>query len=185
MADAVQIGLSAFKNNKRWNYLVIWGDQVTINRKTVKKIINHHLSTNANMTFASAMRISPYIHIARDRKGHIHEILEAREGDIMPEKGESDCGIFLFKGDSLISGLDKLRKLTYDKKTRTFTRLNGRQSRTNEINFLPIIQLLVNMDKKVETVRIRNMQETIGINTITDVKSLHNLTNKTTYMMIQ
>ena len=36
----------------------------------------------------------PYIHLQRDGAGRIVEILHRREGDAMPDEGESDMGLF-------------------------------------------------------------------------------------------
>ena len=39
-------------------------------------------------------RADPYIHLLRDEAGRIVRILHRREGDAMPESGESDMGVF-------------------------------------------------------------------------------------------
>ena len=169
MADAVSVGLHAFNDDQMCDYLVIWGDQVTIQRKTLERIIIHHHVTGAWLTFPTSWRPSPYIHITRDAHGGVYGVLEAREGDVMPSEGESDCGVFLSRSEVLKQGLSDLKTRTWDPLAQRFCRLDGCPSTTGEFNFLPLISLWASQGVRVEGLPMATADETRGVNTLDDV----------------
>jgi bifunctional N-acetylglucosamine-1-phosphate-uridyltransferase/glucosamine-1-phosphate-acetyltransferase GlmU-like protein len=169
MADAVSVGVRAYGDDQACDYLVIWGDQVTVRRETLEKVVAHHCSTGAWLTFPTSWRASPYIHIVRDANGRVCGVLEAREGDAMPSEGESDCGVFLVRGEVIKQGLSDLRTRTWDSRTQRFCRLDGSPSHTGEFNFLPLIGLWALQGALVEALCVATPDETRGVNTVAEV----------------
>jgi bifunctional UDP-N-acetylglucosamine pyrophosphorylase/glucosamine-1-phosphate N-acetyltransferase len=169
MADAVRVGLTAFGSDNLCDYLIIWGDQVTVRRETLEQVMAHHRAAGAWLTFPTSRRKSPYIHIVRDEQGAVRGVLEAREGDTMPPDGESDCGVFLLRGQVLEQGLANLKARTWDPLAQRFCRLDGRPSATGEFNFLPLISLWAMEGASVEALPIATVYETQGVNTPDEV----------------
>lgn len=168
MADAVELGVRALGSSRDCDYLVIWGDQVTVRRETIEATVVHHRKTAASLTLPTTYRKSPYIHIRRDAKGMVVGVLEAREGDEMPEQGESDCGVFVARGEHLIEGLAQLRAAMYDRTAGKYNRLDGLPSTTGEFNFLPIITLWAQSGLLVEALLQAETLESVGVNTRED-----------------
>jgi len=175
MADAVWVGLNAFDDAASCDYLIIWGDHVTVRRETLAQVIAHHRATGAAITFPTSRRESPYIHIERDQSGRVRNVLEAREGDSLPSEGESDCGVFLARGEWLRQGLSDLRARTIDPTRQRFGRLDGRTSATGEFNFLPLITLWAEQGKLVQAVCVAMLKETRGINTQQEARDVEQL----------
>jgi bifunctional UDP-N-acetylglucosamine pyrophosphorylase/glucosamine-1-phosphate N-acetyltransferase len=97
-------------------------------------------------------RRAPYIHLQRDASGRIVEILHRREGDAMPEVGESDAGVFVLSRDSF---LQRLPQYALDVPV---------GATTGERNFLPFIAW-VHRSAPVATVEVENEMEAVGVNT--------------------
>jgi bifunctional UDP-N-acetylglucosamine pyrophosphorylase / glucosamine-1-phosphate N-acetyltransferase len=173
MADAVEIGVRSFNFEKSCDYLVIWGDHVSVRRMTIQKVINEHQKSGAWLTFPTSIKKSPYTHVIRNENGNVSGILEAREGDVMPPEGENDCGIFLLKGEMIIQGLDELRVKTWDSKNLKFNRLNGRLSHNGEFNFLSIINLWASKSILLKALPIASQDETQGINSLSDTQKFN------------
>lgn len=165
MADAVRKGLCAFARRDNCDYLIVWGDQATVQRETLEKVLAHHRARGAWLTFPTCWRRAPYIHIRRDETGRVRDVLEMREGDAMPGEGENDCGVFVARGEVLARGIEDLEAATWDARRRCYTRLDGRASATGEFNFLPLIGLWARQGRLVEALPIAREFESQGINT--------------------
>jgi len=158
MGDAV---LKSYEYAVTKNTLVIWGDQVSILKQTIEKCIaSHNSRVNAKFTCPVYRREKPYIHFSVENK-RLKEVLQQREGDLMPETGLSDCGLFLFNTKSLF---DSLKKNIYNK--------NLIGAKTREINFLPLFPEFDKQTGETELLEIIEEEETIGINDINDVKKI-------------
>jgi hypothetical protein len=118
----------------------------------------HHQSTvNARCTMPTFVRDNPYIHLQSDRTGRLVKVLQAREGDPMPETGESDCGLFCFDTAALFEALSAARDLP---------RMRG--ALTGEWNLLPLLELLDDGPGQLNCVRVDDVIQTVGINTAAD-----------------
>jgi bifunctional UDP-N-acetylglucosamine pyrophosphorylase/glucosamine-1-phosphate N-acetyltransferase len=133
----------------------VWGDQVSLRRSTIvtglKTLEGHQ---HCLLALPTILRQDPYIHFSRDSKNIITRVLQAREGDKMPAVGESDCGLFFFRTKEILQALERYKDSW---------ELLGLV--TKELNFLPIIPLLGDTPESVISLRIIELQETIGINT--------------------
>jgi bifunctional UDP-N-acetylglucosamine pyrophosphorylase/glucosamine-1-phosphate N-acetyltransferase len=145
---------------ERCDYLIIWGDQVTVSRETLLICLLHHQCSDSKPAFTlpTCKIENPYIHFLRDENGALSDILQRREGDAMPRKGETDCGVFIIKGDLLFTGL------------KAFKKGNERGRKSSEFNFLPFIAHLSRSGYTVDLLPIADEIETRGINSLEDIE---------------
>ena len=128
MADAVRCGLASVETR---HTLIVWGDQVALRPESLDFSMRlHQGSAQPAAVCPTLWRDHPYIHFERE-SDKVVRILQAREGDAMPERGESDSGVFLFRTDALRHYLPRLLE-------------SGEciGKKTGELNFLPIFPIL-------------------------------------------
>jgi bifunctional N-acetylglucosamine-1-phosphate-uridyltransferase/glucosamine-1-phosphate-acetyltransferase GlmU-like protein len=155
MGDAVELGLDSVSTR---HVVVVWGDQVALRQSSVDACLRLHAGPlEADVTCPTVFRENPYIHFDRDSTGRICALRQAREGDSMPEHGESDTGFFCFRTEALRRLLKQHRE-------------NPEQAGalTREFNLLPVIPLAANLDLSVLTPRIMRLEETVGVNSTRD-----------------
>lgn len=156
MGDAVALALPLVTTP---HVAVVWGDQVALRRSSVAACMRLHTGPlNADVTCPTVVRPDPYIHFERDGEGRICGLRQRREGDVMPEQGESDTGFFCFR-----TGL--LRQLLTESGGVERT---GRATR--ESNLLPVIPLASRRGLTVISPRIMALEETVGINSRGDAE---------------
>ena len=102
----------------------------------------------------------PYIHLQRDGAGRIVEILHRREGDAMPEEGESDMGLF-----ALAVGRASRELLP------RYAREVALGSTTGERNFLPFIAW-ASAEHEVVTFPSIDAMEAVGVNTPEELQAV-------------
>jgi bifunctional UDP-N-acetylglucosamine pyrophosphorylase/glucosamine-1-phosphate N-acetyltransferase len=155
MADAIACGLPAVKTP---NTLIVWGDQVALQPSSLDLCMRLHQGpANPAATLPTLYRAQPYIHFERDHSGRIRRVLQAREGDSMPDSGESDSGLFLFRSGALREALAAL-----------LASPDAVGARTGELNFLPVFTLLDN----IVSARIMSEEESTGVNSRADAEYL-------------
>jgi len=108
-------------------------------------------------TCPTLLRDHPYIHFERDPSGQVIRVLQAREGDALPERGESDSGVFLFHTETLRRELPRLL---------ASAECTGKQ--THELNFLPIFPMV----ERLITLPIMTEPESVGVNSPADAQYL-------------
>jgi bifunctional N-acetylglucosamine-1-phosphate-uridyltransferase/glucosamine-1-phosphate-acetyltransferase GlmU-like protein len=162
MGDAVAAGMA---NVRTSHVVVLWGDQVAIRKASVEAALRlHEGPLEPEITCPTVFRSDPYIHFERDAFGLLCHVLQAREGDSMPEHGESDTGMFCFQTAVLLRLL---------REWRSNARTVG--ARTQEFNLLPLIPLAARALRPVLTPHIMSVEETLGINTQTDAMVVETL----------
>lgn len=155
MADAIACGLPCVETP---HTMIVWGDQVALRPASLEFAIGVHEGPAApEATCPTLLRDHPYIHFERDESGKVVNVLQAREGDAMPERGESDSGVFLFRTEILRRDLPRLL---------ASAACVGRQ--TGELNFLPIFPML----EKLITLPIMTGPESVGVNSRADAEYL-------------
>jgi bifunctional UDP-N-acetylglucosamine pyrophosphorylase / glucosamine-1-phosphate N-acetyltransferase len=155
MADAIWSALPTVSSRST---LVVWGDQVTVDSATVGRTIAlHHSRSNARLTMPTVVREHPYICFERDSTGILSRVAEAREGAVMPERGESDCGVFAFETADLRAVLGKARR----------DRL-GMGNVTKELNLLPLLPLFQQGPESVVCFEIKDLDQALGVNSKQD-----------------
>jgi bifunctional UDP-N-acetylglucosamine pyrophosphorylase/glucosamine-1-phosphate N-acetyltransferase len=160
MGDAVFAARSKVTTK---NCLVVWGDQVGLRTETIRVCMRAHaLRSNALLTLPTVLRRKPYIHFERDPTGRLKTVLQAREGDTMPEVGESDCGVFLFETRALFEALESAHS--------SLSLVCG--AATHEFNLLPILPLFDKTPGNLCSVRVYGLEQTVGVNTVDDAQAI-------------
>ena len=161
MGDAILCARSGFSETEIENcdFVIVWGDQITVSKQTVLTTLLYHqfAAPESVLAFPTCRLDNPYIHFEKDENCEITALYQKREGDTMPETGESDCGVFVVRGTTLFRHLE-----TYKQEAES-----GAQTR--EFNFLPFIVWLADNGHKVVALPIAEPVETRGINTKEDV----------------
>ncbi len=140
--------------------LIVWGDQVALRGETigiVARLLEGPLCPDA--VIPTVWRAAPYIHFERDAAGRISRVLQAREGDPMPEAGESDAGVFALWTEALAAAFSTPQPAP-------------RGAKTGEWNFLPVFAALAAGGRRVLTARIAGEAESIGVNTAAEAAAL-------------
>jgi bifunctional UDP-N-acetylglucosamine pyrophosphorylase/glucosamine-1-phosphate N-acetyltransferase len=158
MADAIQAALPQLRTP---HALIVWGDQAALKPESLDVGARLHENAAPLATVPTVMRDKPYIHFERDFHNRVIRVLQAREGDNMPAKGESDCGVFFFRSIALRRLLAELQHNGAGL---------GRQ--TGEFNFLPALPLAARLPGSLLTPRIMTEEESIGVNSRQDAEIL-------------
>ena len=159
MADAVRRGLAQVETR---HTLIVWGDQVAIRPASLQFLMRLHQGIAQPAAVCPTLwRDRPYIHFERGESGRLLRILQAREGDRMPERGESDSGVFLFRTEALRQALPRLLESG---------ECIGRQ--TGELNFLPIFPMFDSQPGQLITAPIMTEEESVGVNSAADAAYL-------------
>jgi len=162
MADAVW---QAKPHVKTQHSLVVWGDQVALTRETISACMYAHMSRqDPALTLPTVWRKNPYIHFERDDRERLMKVHQAREETLSLQEGENDCGIFFFKTTGLFDIIESARaqRLSIGEKT-------------GEFNLLPLLPLFDRKDGDVVTLRIKRLEETLGVNTPEDARRMEDI----------
>lgn len=152
MLDAILLGQPAVRDAS--NVWVTWCDQVAVHPRTIERLAD--TDAGAPLVMPTVTSANPYIHLERDAGGRIVRVLHRREGDRMPETGESDMGLFAMSADVF---------------TELLPRYAGEVeigSVTRERNFLPFIPWLART-RAVATFPCAHPMEALGVNTPEDL----------------
>jgi bifunctional UDP-N-acetylglucosamine pyrophosphorylase/glucosamine-1-phosphate N-acetyltransferase len=157
MLDAILLAADAVRSLEPARIWITWCDQIGIHPETVATLLRCSTEhPNAAMILPTARQRDPYIHIERDSQDRIVGICHRREGDAMPEVGESDAGLFSISSSAYFDLLPRFA----DEATQAAS--------TGERNFLPFIPFLSHLGETVLTFRCVDDLEALGINTPED-----------------
>ena len=159
MLDAILIGARAAEVEHADRAWIVWCDQVAVLVSTLTRLADTERRDPADVIFPTVSGSAPYIHFPRDAEGRIVEVLQRREGDVMPEYGESDMGVFSLSAAALRKELP------------AFDRATTSGAGTGERNFLPFIPWLARRSR-VLTVPCTDPREAVGINTPEELASV-------------
>ena len=160
MLDAILIPQELVNSHHPQTVWVTWCDQIAVHPETVRKL--RALSdedSEAALILPTVKKVNPYTHLVRNAEGDIIALLHRREGDSIPERGESEMGLFCL---SLDAYLRLLPQLSRDLK---------QGAETQERNFLPFISWLHGKGRVV-TFAAKEEIEALGINTPEDLKHI-------------
>jgi bifunctional N-acetylglucosamine-1-phosphate-uridyltransferase/glucosamine-1-phosphate-acetyltransferase GlmU-like protein len=161
MLDAILLASDAVSTSTTHRIWITWCDQIGVHPDTIATLTRmSEERSDAPAIFPTARQATPYIHLDRDARGQITAIRQRREGDAMPQVGESDMGLFSLSPDAYFELLPQ------------FGREAMKASATRERNFLPFIPWLVQRGKPVLTFASTNEMEAIGVNTPDDRRRL-------------
>jgi bifunctional N-acetylglucosamine-1-phosphate-uridyltransferase/glucosamine-1-phosphate-acetyltransferase GlmU-like protein len=157
MLDAMLLASDAAARTPVERVWITWCDQIGVHPDTIRTL--SRLSRDraeVSAILPTARQAPPYIHLDRDADGRIIAIRQRREGDAMPEAGESDMGLFSLSPDAYFTLLPE------------FGRVTTRATATRERNFLPFLPWLAERGHAVVTFPSTNELEAIGVNTPED-----------------
>ena len=160
MLDAILLPQERIRHSSLTSVWITWCDQVAVHPQTVRHLMALASREPATaLIFPTVRRAQPYVHLVRNERDEIIDVLHRREGDTMPEIGEGDLGLFCL---SRAAYLDLLSD---------FARAAGPGSLTQERNFLPFIPWLSGR-ARVRTFPGQEFIESIGINTAEDLQQV-------------
>lgn len=153
MLDAILLAAPIVREKEPDEIWITWADQVGVLRETVQRLAGvTSAAPRPALALPTVARREPYIHFERDGAGRIHRLLQRREGDRMPETGESDMGLFA------------MTRQTFERDLQDYAREAAPGTATGERNFLPFVPWLAPRGI-VATFPCTDPMEAIGINT--------------------
>jgi bifunctional UDP-N-acetylglucosamine pyrophosphorylase/glucosamine-1-phosphate N-acetyltransferase len=158
MLDAVLIPADAVRRALPDLVWITWCDQVAIHPLTVARLESAAIApTRPTLVAPTSMRPYPYVHFERDSARRITGVRHRREGDPMPEVGETDAGLFSLTREGYVELLPAYAA-------------EGacRSAVTGERNFLPFIPWLQRR-AHIETFPCVEPIEAVGVNTPEDL----------------
>jgi bifunctional UDP-N-acetylglucosamine pyrophosphorylase / glucosamine-1-phosphate N-acetyltransferase len=160
MLDAILLAAPVVREKGPDEIWITWADQVGVLRETVQRLAD---VTSADprpaMALPTVARRDPYIHFERDGAGRISRLLQRREGDRMPDQGESDMGLFA------------MTRQTFELDLQDYAREVPPGTATGERNFLPFVPWLAQRNT-VATFPCTDPMEAIGINTPDELRQV-------------
>jgi bifunctional N-acetylglucosamine-1-phosphate-uridyltransferase/glucosamine-1-phosphate-acetyltransferase GlmU-like protein len=160
MLPAVLCARPAVETQRPDEVWITWCDQIGISAPTVRRLVEAlDGDPGAALVFPTVRQAPPYIHFVRDAAGRIAGVLQRRDGDAMPDAGESDAGLFAMRRDGYLRDL-----VEYD-------RLAPAAAGARERNFLPFIPWLAGR-ATVRTVDLGDAREAVGVNTPDDLRAV-------------
>jgi bifunctional UDP-N-acetylglucosamine pyrophosphorylase/glucosamine-1-phosphate N-acetyltransferase len=154
-ADAVRSTKSVLRNFKG-TVLVLYADNPLLKPQIVKTLIKHHQQTNASATLLAATLDKPGDRgrIIRDGSHNILRIVEEAEAnDYEKDIKEVNTGVSCFDKDMLFWAINRVK-------------LNPRK---REYYLTSVIQILQKQRALIESLRLEDPQEAIGINKQADL----------------
>jgi bifunctional UDP-N-acetylglucosamine pyrophosphorylase/glucosamine-1-phosphate N-acetyltransferase len=161
MLDAILLASDAARQGPASRVWITWCDQVGVHPDTISTLYRmSQQRTDVATILPTTRQAPPYIHLERDSSGRITAIRQRREGDDMPEVGESDMGLFSLSPDAYFNLLPQ------------FSSEATQAAATRERNFLPFLPWLVQRGHSVVTFPATHELEAVGINTPDDRRRL-------------
>ena len=157
MLDAILLAEEAVRATPADRVWICWCDQVLLSAETLERMADRERdSTAPAAVFPTACLREPYIHFDRDGAGTLIGVRQRREGDQMPEVGETDSGVFGLSAEAYTVWLREYAARAVPGKA------------TAERNFLPFLPWLAERSL-VATVAVKDPIETLGINSPEDL----------------
>ena len=158
MLPAILLPLDEIEKQPPDQVWITWCDQVAVRSGTVRRMARlAERDDRPKLTFPTVWKTEPYIHFTRDAAGQIDGVLQRREGDSMPSRGEGDSGLFCLAGQAYLEELPR------------FAGESRPGTGTGEANFLPFIPWLAQR-APVVTFPVEHESESVGINSRADVE---------------
>ena len=154
MLDAIMLAGEAVRAARADSVWITWCDQVAVHPATIRRLAEGTaVHSAAALVMPTVTTRAPYIHLARDASGRVAQVLHRREGDRMPDVGESDMGLFA------------LSPFAYADLLPHYARQAAIGGATGERNFLPFIPWVAAAGHQVVTFPSVDELEAVGINT--------------------
>jgi molybdopterin-guanine dinucleotide biosynthesis protein A len=158
MLDAILLAMPFVGRSRADEIWITWSDQVGVLPATVQRLADAMAAAPPPaLALPTVVRDAPYIHFERDEAGRVSRLLQRREGDAMPARGESDMGLFA------------MARNAFEQELEAFARAGPSGRATGERNFLPFVPWLAGR-RIVATVPCTDPMEAIGINTPAELR---------------
>ena len=158
MLDAILLARPAVEAHQPRRVCITWCDQVAIHPRTVARLVAATAApADPALALPTCRRPNPYIHFERGADGAIRRVLQRREGDAMPEEGESDAGLFDLSLEAFLAWLPE------------YAATAAADGGTGERNFLPFIPWISSRGV-VRTFPCVHSEEAIGVNTVEELR---------------
>lgn len=160
MLDAALLGCIVVAASGARCVWMTWCDQLAIHPDTLRRLatLSDELP-DAAVILPTCQRRDPYIHFARAADGRIDRVLQRREGDQLPELGESDAGLFSLSRSAFLDDLPM------------FAAGAAAGTGTGERNFLPFIPWVAARGRVVTFPCVEECEAT-GINTPEELRAI-------------
>lgn len=153
MLDAILLARPAVERHRPDRVWITWCDQIAIHPATLAHLAKEDETSPApSLVLPTCRGANPYVHFERDSGGRVTRVLHRREGDPMPEVGESDAGLFDLSGETFTDLLPQ-----YAREVRP-------AAATRERNFVPFVAWAA-ARTRVVTFPCREPEEAVGVNT--------------------
>ncbi|OFW08524.1 MAG: hypothetical protein A3H96_15150 [Acidobacteria bacterium RIFCSPLOWO2_02_FULL_67_36] len=160
MLDAILAAAPAVDRAAPSSIWITWCDQVAVHPHTIERLAAlTSARPDAAIVMPTVTRTDPYIHLERDAAGRIVRVLHRREGDAMPDAGESDMGLFALSSHAYRDLLP-----AYAREVET-------GGATGERNFLPFIPWAA-ARAAVTTFACEHPMEAVGVNTPDELRAV-------------
>ena len=156
MLDAILTPADLVSGRPAARVWITWCDQVAVSPDTVARLAARSDASDAPLVLPTVSRAAPYVHLDRDATGRIVRVRHRREGDVLPDPGESEMGLFSLSRDGYLEWLP------------AFAESVEQGAGTGERNFLPFIPWLASR-APVETFPVADPIESVGVNTPEDL----------------
>ena len=159
MLDAIQLARPAVERFQPRRVWITWCDQIALEPATIDALTRADDAVpEPPLALPTCRRSDPYVHF--DREGdRIVGVRHRREGDPMPDIGETDAGLFDL---SLRAYLADLPAYAADPEI---------GARTGERNFVPFVAWMSSRGPVV-TVACSSPEEAIGVNTPDELETI-------------
>ncbi len=95
MLDAILLARPHVQRTQPDRVWITWCDQIAMSPASIARLMELEArDRDAGVIMPTARGPHPYTHLERDETGCVTRFLQSREGDLMPEAGESDAGLF-------------------------------------------------------------------------------------------
>ncbi|MBI2833498.1 MAG: NTP transferase domain-containing protein [Acidobacteria bacterium] len=158
MLDAVLVASTRVQMLDVDRIWITWCDQAAVHPRTVARLAElEREHPDASLILPTVRRARPYTHLVRDSSGGIVGVKHAREGDDMPEIGESDMGLFSLSRKAYLQDLAR------------FQVAENAGLQTRQRNFLPFVASESSRGQVV-SFSAQHEIEAIGINTVDELQ---------------
>jgi bifunctional N-acetylglucosamine-1-phosphate-uridyltransferase/glucosamine-1-phosphate-acetyltransferase GlmU-like protein len=153
MLDAILLAMPFVEKHRPHRIWITWCDQIALSKTTLEKLrAVDDASPAPDVALPTCRTREPYVHIERDPAGRITRVLHRREGDEMPETGETDAGLFDLSFDAYVRDLP------------VYAAAPQIGRKTGERNFVPFIASIATR-RRIATVGCTDPEEAVGVNT--------------------
>ena len=163
-ADAVWQTRNSF-SNFRGNVLIVYGDMPLVSYQSLKNLVQSHKKNQASCTILTAILKNPtgFGRIVRGEDNQIVKIIEEQDADTFQKAiGEINVGAYCFKTKELFSTLEKIKP----------------DNAKKEYYLTDTIEVLSRRKAKVESVSTQTEEETLGVNSRSDLSRANIIINK-------